>query len=54
MPAEKMIVGLKPVNFFDRNPALDVQISSQHVNRSVLVGEKEPETVEKEKEKARL
>ncbi|KAF2649885.1 copper amine oxidase [Lophiostoma macrostomum CBS 122681] len=54
MPAEKMIVGLKPVNFLDRNPALDVEISSQHVNRSVLVGEKEPKIVDKEKEKARL
>ncbi|KAF2727213.1 copper amine oxidase [Polyplosphaeria fusca] len=54
MPAEKMIVGLKPVNFFDRNPALDVQISSQESNKSVLVGEKDPEVVEREAGKARL
>lgn len=38
MPAEKMGVTLKPVNFFTRNPALDVPISRQEVNRSVLVG----------------
>ncbi|KAF2193869.1 copper amine oxidase [Zopfia rhizophila CBS 207.26] len=29
MPCEKMIVGLKPVNFFDGNPGLDVLISKQ-------------------------
>ncbi|KAJ4298381.1 hypothetical protein N0V88_003411 [Collariella sp. IMI 366227] len=39
MPAEKMVVGLKPVNFFLRNPALDVQISTQERNRSVLIGD---------------
>jgi len=39
MPCEKMAVGLKPVNFFDRNPALDVAISTQERNCSVLVGE---------------
>ncbi|TKW48514.1 Copper amine oxidase 1 [Colletotrichum tanaceti] len=37
MPCEKMEVGLKPANFFRRNPALDVPISSQDENRSVLV-----------------
>ena len=37
MPSEKMTVMLKPVNFFARNPAIDVQLSSQEVNRSVLV-----------------
>jgi primary-amine oxidase len=36
MPTEKMIVGLKPVNFFARNPALDVAVSTQEKNRSVL------------------
>ncbi|KAF2275509.1 copper amine oxidase [Westerdykella ornata] len=36
MPCEKMVVGLKPVNFFDANPALDVPISSQEKNKSVL------------------
>ncbi|KAJ5180674.1 hypothetical protein N7492_003884 [Penicillium capsulatum] len=39
MPAEKMVVGLKPVNFFTGNPALDVPVSRQEENRSVLVGE---------------
>ncbi|KAE8382291.1 copper amine oxidase [Aspergillus bertholletiae] len=37
MPVEKMVVGLKPVNFFSGNPALDVAVSSQERNRSVLV-----------------
>ncbi|GFF39116.1 copper amine oxidase 1 [Aspergillus udagawae] len=37
MPAEKMTVSLKPVNFFWRNPALDVPVSSQEDNKSVLV-----------------
>ncbi|KAF2463782.1 copper amine oxidase [Lindgomyces ingoldianus] len=38
MPCEKMVVGLKPVNFFDKNPGLDVPISTQEKNRSVLQG----------------
>lgn len=54
MPCEKMVVGLKPVNFFQRNPGLDVPISTQDVNKSVLVGEKEPEQVLNEATKARL
>jgi primary-amine oxidase len=54
MPCENMIVGLKPVNFFNRNPALDVAISTQENNKSVLVGEKEPSMVTKEAEKPRL
>ncbi|KIW33597.1 hypothetical protein, variant [Cladophialophora immunda] len=37
MPCEKMVVGLKPVNFFTRNPAMDVAPSTQERNRSVLV-----------------
>ncbi|KAK4244206.1 copper amine oxidase [Corynascus novoguineensis] len=37
MPVEKMVVGLKPVNFFERNPALDVPPSTQERNLSVLV-----------------
>lgn len=37
MPTEKAVVSLKPINFFNRNPALDVQISNQEVNRSILV-----------------
>ncbi|KAH8892169.1 amine oxidase [Thozetella sp. PMI_491] len=37
MPVEKMMVSLKPLNFFTRNPALDVPISNQADNKSVLV-----------------
>ncbi|KAH8883125.1 hypothetical protein GQ53DRAFT_798382 [Thozetella sp. PMI_491] len=37
MPSEKMTVGLKPVNFFSGNPGLDVAVSTQEKNRSVLV-----------------
>lgn len=37
MPCEKMVVGLKPVNFFQSNPALDVALSTQERNCSVLV-----------------
>ncbi|KIW64425.1 hypothetical protein, variant [Phialophora macrospora] len=41
MPCEKMAVGLKPVNFFTRNPAIDVAPSTQAANRSVLVDDGE-------------
>lgn len=37
MPCEKMAVGLKPVNFFLGNPGLDVAVSTQEMNQSVLV-----------------
>ena len=37
MPCEIIKVALKPVNFFDKNPALDVPPSTQAVNQSVLV-----------------
>ncbi|KKA26955.1 hypothetical protein TD95_001053 [Thielaviopsis punctulata] len=37
MPNEKMMVGLKPVNFFTANPGMDVAPPSQDVNKSVLV-----------------
>ena len=37
MPCEIMKVSLKPVNFFDKNPALDVPPSEQKVNQSTLV-----------------
>jgi primary-amine oxidase len=37
MPAEKMVVSLKPINFFTRNPAIDVPISTQEDNKSVAV-----------------
>lgn len=40
MPNDKIIVGLKPVNFFSGNPALDVAPSTQEKNKSVLyIGE---------------
>ena len=37
MPSEKMTVMLKPVNFFDRNPSMDVPVAQQSSNQSVLV-----------------
>ncbi|KAK6381556.1 hypothetical protein LTS17_004614 [Exophiala oligosperma] len=37
MPTEKMLVGMKPVNFFTSNPAMDVPVSTQEKNQSVLV-----------------
>ncbi|OKL61048.1 hypothetical protein UA08_03131 [Talaromyces atroroseus] len=37
MPSEKMTVALKPVNFFTGNPGLDVPVSAQDHNKSVLV-----------------
>ena len=37
MPCESIKVSFKPVNFFDKNPALDVPPSNQNFNRSVLV-----------------
>jgi Cu2+-containing amine oxidase len=37
MPSEKMVVGLKPINFFSGNPGLDVAVSTQEKNKSVLV-----------------
>ncbi|KAF9641078.1 Copper amine oxidase [Lasiodiplodia theobromae] len=39
MPCEKMVVGLKPLNFFLGNPGLDVAISTQDANQSTLVTE---------------
>ncbi|KAK2761681.1 hypothetical protein FQN54_001509 [Arachnomyces sp. PD_36] len=36
MPNEKIMVGLKPVNFFSQNPGLDVAPSTQDKNKSVL------------------
>lgn len=38
MPSEKMVVGLKPFNFFGGNPGLDVAVSTQEQNQSVEVG----------------
>ncbi|KAI4244876.1 MAG: hypothetical protein L6R40_002782 [Gallowayella cf. fulva] len=39
MPCEIIEVAFKPVNFFDKNPALDVPPSRQEVNRSTLLPE---------------
>ena len=39
MPCEIIKVSLKPANFFERNPALDVPPSSQEFNKSELVSE---------------
>ena len=36
MPCEILKVHFKPVNFFDKNPALDVPPSEQSFNKSVL------------------
>ncbi|KAI1390429.1 copper amine oxidase [Hypoxylon trugodes] len=36
MPNEKITVGLKPVNFFTGNPGIDVPVSTQENNKSVL------------------
>ncbi|RSL51969.1 hypothetical protein CEP53_008257 [Fusarium sp. AF-6] len=41
MPSEKMMVGLKPVNFFSGNPGLDVAVSTQDKNKSVLYTDEE-------------
>ncbi|KAH9903550.1 copper amine oxidase [Xylariomycetidae sp. FL2044] len=37
MPMERIVVGLKPANFFTGNPSLDVARSTQEKNKSVLV-----------------
>ncbi|WPH00379.1 Copper amine oxidase 1 [Acrodontium crateriforme] len=39
MPCEMIKVTLKPVNFFDKNPAIDVPPSTQEFNRSTLAAE---------------
>ena len=39
MPCEILKVAFKPVNFFDKNPALDVPPSSQDFNQSSLVSQ---------------
>ncbi|PVH74441.1 hypothetical protein DL98DRAFT_429431 [Cadophora sp. DSE1049] len=38
MPCEVLKVAFKPVNFFDKNPALDVPQSVQSFNQSTLMG----------------
>ncbi|OQO01168.1 hypothetical protein B0A48_13411 [Cryoendolithus antarcticus] len=39
MPCEILKVAFKPVNFFDKNPAIDVPPSTQDFNKSTLVSE---------------
>ncbi|KXT11403.1 hypothetical protein AC579_226 [Pseudocercospora musae] len=39
MPCENIKVAFKPVNFFDKNPALDVPPSNQEFNKSVLLND---------------
>ncbi|KAM0718053.1 hypothetical protein Q7P37_006385 [Cladosporium fusiforme] len=39
MPVEILKVSFKPVNFFDRNPALDVPPSTQDFNKSTLLAD---------------
>ncbi|KAL1310980.1 hypothetical protein AAFC00_001200 [Neodothiora populina] len=39
MPCEIIKVSMKPVNFFDKNPALDVPPSTQEFNKSTLISE---------------
>ncbi|KAL8944777.1 MAG: hypothetical protein Q9216_000199 [Gyalolechia sp. 2 TL-2023] len=41
MPCEIIHVAFKPVNFFDKNPALDVPPSKQEVNQSTLLSKPE-------------
>ncbi|KAL9094373.1 MAG: hypothetical protein Q9165_003223 [Trypethelium subeluteriae] len=49
MPCEVLKVSFKPVNFFEKNPALDVPPSEQHFNRSVLVAEQHKQPVSQRK-----
>ena len=39
MFCETIKVSMKPVNFFDRNPAIDVPPSTQAFNKSTLLSE---------------
>jgi primary-amine oxidase len=39
MPCEIIKIHMKPVNFFDKNPALDVPPSEQAFNKSSLLSE---------------
>ena len=45
MPCEILKIHLKPVNFFDKNPALDVPPSEQGFNRSVELGNRHQQPV---------
>jgi len=37
MPCEKMVIGLKPVNFFTGNPGIDVKVAKEGGGNSALV-----------------
>ena len=50
MPGEVLRVALKPVNFFEKNPALDVPPSTQEFNRSSLAVEGHQQPVGEGKE----
>lgn len=39
MPCEVLKVSFKPVNFFTRNPAIDVPPSTQDFNKSTLLAD---------------
>lgn len=39
MPCEIIKVAFKPVNFFDKNPAIDVPPSTQEFNKSTLLSD---------------
>lgn len=39
MPVETLKVAMKPVNFFSKNPAIDVPPSTQEFNKSTLLSE---------------
>ena len=43
MPVEVLSVSLKPANFFEKNPSMDVPPSEQRINKSVEVGAGEAE-----------
>ncbi|EKG22565.1 Copper amine oxidase [Macrophomina phaseolina MS6] len=45
MPVEILKVSLKPVNFFDKNPALDVPPSEQSFNRSTSAQERHQQSL---------
>lgn len=49
MPVEIIKVSLKPVNFFTKNPALDVPPSEQSFNQSTLLSGDDPVAVVGEK-----
>lgn len=42
MPCEISVISLKPADFFEANPAIDVPQSTQKVNKSVLIGDTAP------------